>query len=99
MVAFLYAFFPARFPMHLAAARPLFAWDALQDSPTLQTLRTFLEAIPDAALLASLRQARGKGRDDYPVRSAARSNTAARRGTKVGLVPAKRPATATATMA
>jgi hypothetical protein len=53
--------------MKIAAAKPLFAWDALQDSPTLQTLRTFLEAIPDAALLASLREARGKGRDDYPV--------------------------------
>jgi hypothetical protein len=53
--------------MKIAAAKPLFAWDALQDSPTLQTIRTFLEAIPDAALLACLREARGKGRDDYPV--------------------------------
>jgi Transposase DDE domain/Transposase domain (DUF772) len=53
--------------MKIAAAKPLFAWDALQDSPTLQTIRSFLEALPDAALLASLRQARGRGRDDYPV--------------------------------
>src|SRR5258708_24827637 len=59
--------FPVRLPMKIAAAEPLFAWDALQDSPTLQTIRAFLEAIPDAALLVSLREARGKGRDDYPV--------------------------------
>jgi hypothetical protein len=53
--------------MRIAVAKPLFAWDALQDSPSLQTIRVFLEAIPDSALLASLRDARGKGRDDYPV--------------------------------
>jgi hypothetical protein len=47
--------------------RPLFAWDRLDDSPSLNTLRTLLASIPDAALLASLRRARGKGRDDYPV--------------------------------
>jgi hypothetical protein len=53
--------------MKIAIAKPLFAWDALEDSPTLTTIRTFLEAIPDAALLESLREARGKGRDDYPI--------------------------------
>ena len=53
--------------MKIAVSKPLFPWDVLQDSPSLQTIRTFLEAIPDAALLASLRDARGKGRDDYPV--------------------------------
>jgi hypothetical protein len=53
--------------MKIHIAKPLFAWDALEDSPTLMTLRTVLEAIPDAALLKSLRLARGKGRDDYPV--------------------------------
>lgn len=54
--------------MKIAITKPLFAWDDLEDSPSLQTIRAFLEAIPDAALLESLRQARGKGRDDYPVR-------------------------------
>src|SRR5262249_28659455 len=45
-----------------------FAWDALADSPSLQSLRILLEAaIPDHALLESLRAALGKGRDDYPV--------------------------------
>jgi hypothetical protein len=51
----------------IAITKPLFAWDALEDSPSLQSLRLLLEAIPDHALLDSLRQARGKGRDDYPV--------------------------------
>lgn len=53
--------------MRIAIAKPLFAWDALEDSPSLKSLRILLEAIPDQALLASLRSARGKGRDDYPV--------------------------------
>jgi hypothetical protein len=33
----------------------------------LSTLRTLLQSIPDGALLESLRCARGRGRDDYPV--------------------------------
>jgi hypothetical protein len=53
--------------MKIAITKPLFAWDALEDSPSLQTLREFLAIIPDEKLLASLRKARGKGRDDYPV--------------------------------
>jgi hypothetical protein len=51
----------------IAITKPLFAWDALEDSPSLQSIRLLLEAIPDHSLLESLRQARGKGRDDYPV--------------------------------
>ena len=53
--------------MKIAIRKPLFAWDALDDSPSLQTLREFLATIPDERLLDSLRQARGKGRDDYPL--------------------------------
>jgi hypothetical protein len=53
--------------MKIAMTKPLFAWDALEDSPSLQTLREFLLSIPDDKLLASLRSARGKGRDDYPI--------------------------------
>lgn len=45
----------------------LFAWDQLEDSPSLTTLREFLRAIPDGKLLAALRAYRGHGRDDYPV--------------------------------
>jgi hypothetical protein len=53
--------------MRIAITKPLFAWDALEDSPSLQSLRALLEAIPDHPLLESLRAARGKGRDEYPV--------------------------------
>ena len=45
-------------PMKIAITKPLFAWDALEDSPSLQSLRLLLEAIPDQALLDSLRAAR-----------------------------------------
>jgi hypothetical protein len=52
-------------PIH--AAEPLLAWGQLEDCPTLATIRDFLDAIPDQSLLDGLRQARGHGRDDYPV--------------------------------
>jgi len=53
--------------MRIAVTKPLFAWDCLDDSPDLATVRDFLHHLPDAALLASLRRWRGRGRDDYPV--------------------------------
>ncbi len=53
--------------MQLATCQPLFAWDALEDSPSVGTIKRLLAAIPDAPLLDSLRQARGHGRDDHPV--------------------------------
>lgn len=53
--------------MRVYTTQPLFAWEALEDSPSLKTLRHFLDAIPDQALLDGLRQARGKGRNDHPV--------------------------------
>lgn len=53
--------------MRLPATRPLFAWDNLEDSPSLTTIRDALAAVPDAALLDALRTSRGRGRDDYPV--------------------------------
>jgi len=53
--------------MVLHPAKPLFDWDSLEDSPSLQTIKDFLAALPDAKLLDSLRRARGKGRNDYPV--------------------------------
>lgn len=55
--------------MRIATTKPLFAWDCLQDSPTLQTIKQLLAAIPDGKLLESLRRARGKGRGDYPVQT------------------------------
>jgi hypothetical protein len=53
--------------MRIDATKPLFAWECLDDSPSLVTLREFLATIPDSHLLESLRRGRGKGRDDYPV--------------------------------
>lgn len=53
--------------MRITTLQPLFAWEALEDSPSLQTVRDLLAGIPDHTLLESLRRARGKGRDDYPV--------------------------------
>src|SRR5271157_678353 len=53
--------------MIVHAARPLFAWDCLEDNPSLQTIRDLLAALPDGKLLRSLQIARGKGRNDYPV--------------------------------
>src|SRR3954451_15001970 len=53
--------------MIVYAAKPLFAWDCLEDSPSLHTIKELLAALPDGKLLQSLRAARGKGRNDYPV--------------------------------
>ena len=53
--------------MRIAITKPLFAWDCLQDSPRLATVKEFLASVPDARLLEMLRQYRGRGRDDYPV--------------------------------
>jgi hypothetical protein len=53
--------------MVLPPTKPLFDWDSLEDSPSLQTIKDLLAALPDAKLLDSLRTARGKGRNDYPV--------------------------------
>lgn len=53
--------------MIIATTKPLFAWDCLEDSPAISTLRELLAMLPDGRLLASLGRARGKGRNDYPV--------------------------------
>jgi hypothetical protein len=53
--------------MRITVTQPRFAWAALEDSPSLETIRRCLEAIPDAPLLQGLRHARGRGRDDFPV--------------------------------
>src|SRR5271163_2745481 len=53
--------------MIIHSAKPLFAWDCLEDNPSLQTSKELLAALPDGKLLNSLRAARGKGRNDFPV--------------------------------
>jgi hypothetical protein len=55
--------------MRLYTTDPLFAWAKLEDHPCLATLGQLLEVLPDQPLLAGLRQARGRGRDDYSVES------------------------------
>lgn len=53
--------------MRIHINKPLFAWDCLEDEPSIKTIRDFLASIPDAKLLEGLRISRGKGRDEYPV--------------------------------
>jgi len=53
--------------MRIAITKPLFAWDSLEDSPSLSTIRQLLASLPDGRLLQGLRDYRGRGRDDYPV--------------------------------
>lgn len=53
--------------MIIHQAKPLFAWDELEDSPSLRTIKELLAVLPDGKLLDSLRSARGKGRNEYPV--------------------------------
>jgi len=60
-------FVEAASPMRIAWTKPLFAWDCLEDSPSLSTIARFIRLLPDGKLLGSLRQARGRGRNDYPV--------------------------------
>ena len=56
-----------RSAMRIAMTKPLFAWDELEDSLEVSTIRRTLSLVPDGKLLASLRAWRGRGRNDYPV--------------------------------
>src|SRR5210317_1813783 len=53
--------------MRIPVTKPLFAWDCLEDGPSLKTVREFLAIVPDAKLLDALHQWRGRGRNDYSV--------------------------------
>ncbi len=53
--------------MRITQEQGIFAWESLEDSPSLQSIRLLLAAVPDRALLNSLQKCRGHGRDDYPV--------------------------------
>jgi len=55
--------------MQIAWSKPLFAWEALEDSPSLHTVRELLRVIPDGPLLKALQEYRGGGRNDYPVKA------------------------------
>jgi hypothetical protein len=56
-------------PVKIQIQKPLFAWDCLEDHPLLATIKQLLATIPDGKLMEGLEAARGKGRDDYPVRA------------------------------
>jgi hypothetical protein len=53
--------------VRIELSKPLFAWECLEDSPSLKTVKRFLESVPDGPLLEGLRRQRGRGRNDYPV--------------------------------
>jgi hypothetical protein len=53
--------------MRLHTTDPLFAWDKLRDTTEIVSLKNMLDSLPDQPLLATLRQYRGKGRNDYPM--------------------------------
>ena len=47
----------------------LFKWEEVDARSDLDRLRLVLEVLPDEALMRKLEAARGRGRDDYPVRA------------------------------
>ena len=53
--------------MHVLNTQRMFPWEALEDCPSLKTIRQMLQALPDAKLLEALRRRRGRGRNQYPV--------------------------------
>jgi hypothetical protein len=56
--------------MRIDQTQLVFAWQRLEDQPTLKTIRHFLQAVPDKKLMHSLRAHRGHGRNDCPVNTA-----------------------------
>jgi hypothetical protein len=47
----------------------LFTWKQIEGSSELERLALVLAALPDEKLIRTLEQARGKGRNDYPIRA------------------------------
>ena len=47
----------------------LFSWSDVEKLPEHRRLELVLDALPDEGMLAALEAARGRGRDDYPVRA------------------------------
>jgi hypothetical protein len=41
--------------MRIAITKPLFAWDSLEDSPSLSTIQQLLATLPDGRLLQGRR--------------------------------------------
>ena len=54
----------------MATAEKLpFSWRAVESLPDLERLRLVLDTLPDEEIVAALEAGRGRGRNDYPVRS------------------------------
>ena len=49
--------------------KALFKWDTVEDIGDLIRLQFVLDNLPDEPLMHALENKRGRGRDDYPVRS------------------------------
>lgn len=58
-----------RLAMILYSTDSLFAWNRLDDSPDLRTIREFFAILPDGRLLDALQTHRGRGRNDRPIRA------------------------------
>lgn len=56
-------------PLWIQQTKPLFDWNFLEDSLTLQAIEPLLRVIPDDSLLVSLRASRGTGRNDHSLRT------------------------------
>ena len=55
--------------MAIIAQKKLFGWNEIEELGDLDRLRLVLESVPDEPLMQALEQKRGRGRDEYPVRS------------------------------
>ena len=54
----------------MATAEKLpFSWHSVESLPDLERLRLVLNTLPDQEIVAALEAGRGRGRNDYPVRS------------------------------
>ncbi len=55
--------------MAIIPQRTLFSWTDLEPLGDLERLQLVLDTLPDENLMRTLEAARGRGRDDYPVRA------------------------------
>lgn len=55
--------------MKVYANDTLFPWKRLDDCPSLKTVAQVMESVPDGRLIEGLKRTRGRGRNDYPVKT------------------------------
>ncbi len=54
--------------MAIIVQMKFFSWEAVQPLGNLERLQLVVDRIPDEPLMRILERARGRGRNDYPVR-------------------------------